>query len=62
MRGEFDKDFQFYEMEDPEYDALSHSIEETLNPHRNSGNDFVLDPTPIEQDHKQSQHHQSTRE
>ena len=27
-RGEIDKDFQFYEMEDPEYDAPSHSVEE----------------------------------
>ena len=34
-RGEIDKDFQFYKMEDPDYGAPSHSIkglEETLNP------------------------------
>ena len=52
-------------MEDPEYGAPSHSVkklEETLNPHRNSGSDFVLDPTPMEQDHEQSQPRQSIRE
>ena len=57
-RGEIDKDFQFYEMEDPDYGAPSHSIEgleETLNPPKNSGSDYVLDPTPIKQDHEQSQ-------
>ena len=37
-RGEIEKDFQFYEMEDPDYGAPSHSIEEleeTLNPLEN---------------------------
>ena len=50
-RGEIDKDFQFYEIEDPKYNASSHSVEElkeTLNPSRNSGSDFVPDPTPME--------------
>ena len=27
-RGEIDKDFQFYKMEDQEYNAPSHSVEE----------------------------------
>ena len=56
-RGEMDKDFQFYEMEDPKYGAISHSVEEleeTLNLSGNSGSDFVLDLTFIEQDHEQS--------
>ena len=56
-RGEIDKDFQFYEMEDPDYGAPSHSIkglEETFNLFENSGSDFMLDLTLMEQDHKQS--------
>ena len=64
-RCELNKDFQFYEMEDPDYGALSHlveGLEETLNPLKNSGNDYVLDPTPMEQDHEKSQSRQSTRE
>ena len=54
-RGEIDKDFQFYEMEDPEYSAISHSVEgleETLNLLENSGRDYVPDSTPMEQDHE----------
>ena len=60
MRGEIDKDFQFYEMEDPDNSASSHSIEgleETLNPYENSGSNSVLDLTPIKQDHDKSQPH-----
>ena len=43
-RGEINKDFQFYEMEDPNYGAPSYSIEgleETLNLSKNSGSDYV---------------------
>ena len=65
MRGEIDKDFQFYEMKDLEYGALSHSVEEleeTLNPPRNSGNNFVPNSTLVEQNHEQLQPRQSIRE
>ena len=64
-KGEIDKDFQFYEMEDLDYGASSHSVkglEETLNPFKNSRNDYVPNPTPIEQDHKKSQPRLSTCE
>ena len=56
-KGEIDKDFQFYEMEDPDYGAPSHSVEglkETLNPPKNSENNYVPNLTPMEQDHEQS--------
>ena len=52
-------------MEDPDYGALSHSVEgleETLNPFKNSGSDYVPSPTPMEQDHEQSQPRQSIYE
>ena len=65
MKGGIDKDFQFYEMEDPDNGAPSHSVEgleETLNLSKNSGSDFVPDLTPLEQDHEKSQPRQSTRE
>ena len=65
MRVEINKDFQLYEMKNPDYGASSHSIKglkETLNPLENSESDYVPDPTHIEQDHKQSQPRQSTRE
>ena len=64
-RCEIDKDFQFYKMKDSDYGAPSHlvkGLEETLNPLENSGSDYVLDPTPMEQDHEKSQPRQSTRE
>ena len=64
-RGEIKKDFQFYEMEDPNNGAPSHSVEgleETFNLPKNSGSDLVPDPTPMEQDHEKSQPRQSTRE
>ena len=64
-KGEIDKDFQFYEMENPDYGAPSHLVEglnEIFNPPKNSGNDYVPDPTPMEQDHEKSQPRQSTRE
>ena len=64
-RGEIEKDFQFYEMEDPDNGAPSYSVkglEETLNLLENSGSDFVPDPTLVEQDHEKSQPRQSTRE
>ena len=44
-------------MKDPNYGAPSHSVEgleKTLNLPKNSGSDYVLDPTPIEQNHEQS--------
>ena len=50
-RGEIEKNFQFYEMEDPDNGVPSDSIkrlEETLNLSKNNGSDFVLDPTPME--------------
>ena len=56
-RGEIDKYFQFYEIKDPDNGAPSHSIEglkQTLNLLKNSGSDFVPDPTIMEQDHEQS--------
>ena len=59
-RGEIDKDFQFYETEDPDYGAPSHlveGLEETFNPPKNSGSDYVPDPTLMEQDHEKSQPH-----
>ena len=52
-------------MEDLEYGSSSHIVEElkeTLSPSRNSGNNFVLDPTSIEQDHEQSQPRQNNHE
>ena len=45
-------------MKDPDFDAPSHSVEglkKTLNLFENSGSNYVLDPTPMEQDHEQSQ-------
>ena len=64
-RGKIEKDFQFYEMEDPNNGAPSHSVErleETFNLLENSGSDLVPDSTRMEQDHKQFQPRQSTRE
>ena len=64
-RGEIEKDFQFYEMEDPDNGASSHSVEglkETLNLSENSESDFVPDLTFVEQDHEKSQPRQSTHE
>ena len=52
-------------MKDLDYGAPSNSIEgleETLNPPKNSGSDYVPNPTLMEQDHEQSQPRQSTRE
>ena len=52
-------------MKDLEYGTPSHSVKElekNFNPYGNSGSDFVLDPTLMEQDHEQSQPRQSTRE
>ena len=45
-RGKIEKDFQLYEMEDPNNGAPSHSVEgleETFNLSENSENDFALD-------------------
>ena len=64
-RGKIDEDFQFYEMEDLDYGSPSHSVEEleeTLNPPKNSGSDYMHNPTVMEQDHEQSQPRHSTRE
>ena len=50
-RGEIEKDFQFYEMEDPNNGTSSHSVEgleETFNLPENSGSDLVPDPTLVE--------------
>ena len=52
-------------MKDPDFDAPSHSVErlkETLNLFENSGSNYVLDPTPMEQDHEQYQIRQITCE
>ena len=65
MKGEIKKDFQFYEMEDPDNGALSYLVEglkETLNLFENNESDFVPDPTHMKQDHEQSQPRQSTHE
>ena len=65
MRDEIDNDFQFYEMKDLDYGAPIHSVEglkETFNLSENNGSDYVLDLTPMEQDHEKSQPHLSTRE
>ena len=65
MRGEIEKDFQFYEMKDLDNDTQSYSIEgleETLNLSKNNGSDCVFDLTPMEQDHERSQSRQSTYE
>ena len=64
-RGEIDKDFQFYEMEDLDYGAPNHlveGLEETLNHSMNSESDYVTNPTLMEQDNEKSQPRQSTRE
>ena len=64
-KGEIEKNFQFYEMEDPDNGVPSHSVEgleETLNLLENSGSNFMPDPTLVEQDHEKSQPRQSTRE
>ena len=58
IKGEIEQDFQFFEMEDPDNGASSHSVEgleETLNLFENSGSDFVTDPILVEQDHEKSQ-------
>ena len=63
--GEIDKDFQFYEMKDPDYGSPSHLVEglkETLNLPMNSRSDFVPNSTPVEQYHEKSQPRQSTHE
>ena len=57
-RGEIDKDFQFYEMKDPDYGAPSHleeGLDETLNPFENSESDYMPDPTSMDQDHEKFQ-------
>jgi len=54
---EVEKDFHLYEMENLDYGAASHSVEdldETFNPPRNSESDILSIPTLMEQDHKQS--------
>jgi hypothetical protein len=62
---EVNKDFQLYEMKNPDYKATSHSVEdleETLNPPRNSGSAILSILTLMEQDHEQSQPCRSIRE
>jgi hypothetical protein len=52
-------------MENLDYGAISHSIEdldETFNPSRNSGSDILSIPTLIEQDYEQSQPRRSIHE
>jgi len=59
------KDFQLYEMKNPDYKATSHSVEdleETLNPPGNSGSAILSILTLMEQDHEQSQPCRSIRE
>ena len=63
--GEVEKDFQLYEIENLDYGATSHSVEdldETFNPSRNSESDILSISTLIEQDHEQSQPRRSIRE
>jgi hypothetical protein len=63
--GEVEKHFQLYEMENLDYGAISHLVEdldETFNPFGHSGSDILSIPTLIEQDHEQSQPRRSIRE
>ena len=53
--GEVEKYFQLYEMENLDYGAISHSVEdldETFDPPRNSRSDILSIPTLMEQDHE----------
>jgi hypothetical protein len=48
---EVEKDFQLYEMQNLDYGATSHSVEdlyETFNPSRNSRSDILFSPILIE--------------
>ena len=63
--SEVNKNFQLYEMENLDYGAISHLIEdlkETLNPSGNSGSEILSISTLMEQDYEQSQPHKSIRE
>ena len=62
VRGKVNKDFQFYENLENGDPTTVEGLEETLNPHEESGSDIVPDPTPMEQDHEQSQPRRSIRE
>ncbi|KAB5569135.1 hypothetical protein DKX38_002928 [Salix brachista] len=56
--GEVKQDFQLYEIENLDYDTTSHLVEdlnETSNPHSNSGSDILSIPTLMEHNHEQSQ-------
>jgi hypothetical protein len=63
--GEVEKHFQLYEMENLDYDAIRHLVEdldETFNPPGHSGSDILSISTLMEQDHEQSQPRRSIHE
>ena len=62
VRGKVNKDFQFYENLENGDPTTVEGLEDTLNPPGESGSDIVPDPTPMEQDHEQSQPRRSIRE
>ena len=62
MRGKVNKVFQFYENLENGDPTTVEGLENTLNPPEESGSDIVPDPTPMEQDHEQSQPRRSIRE
>ena len=55
VRGKVNNDFQFYENLENDNPTIVEGLEETLNPPEGSGSDIVPNPTPMEQDHEQSQ-------
>ena len=62
VRAKVNKDFQFYENLENGDPTTVEGLEDTLNPPEESGSDIVPDPTPMEQDHEQSQPRRSIRE
>ena len=59
------KDFQFYEMEDPDLGAPNQQVEEKVwNPQSTgaSGGDTLNEPTPMEQDQEEVQLRKSERD
>ena len=62
MRGKVNKVFKFYENLENGDATIVEGLEDTLNPPEESGSDIVPDPTPMEQDHEQSQPRRSIRE
>ena len=62
VRGTVNKDFQLYENLENGDPTTVEGLEDTLNPPEESGSDIMPDPTPMEQDHEQSQPRRSIRE